>query len=370
MPSPKRPVLRTGPPLYRQVTTIIRRVSRLDDVPHALATMLAMVFGRLPGGERATMRNQHVDSAVVEVADLYARFPAAGATREVLAGVSFRASPGEIVGLVGPAGAGKTTLLRLLAGTIPPSAGRVLFEGQALASDGDAPAAVRLVGVELPEFGARPVEQLLSATGRQGSDVTRVARALGLWERRAEPASRLAPRWRQSLALALALLDRPRLLPLDEPPLGSGAAGEHGAAELLRGTAADGCTLLLGTSRADMALRLCERLIVLHEGRVAADLPASAVQRQHRRRQYQIRVLGHLGTGWAEGYEGIQIVTEPSGNTLLVGNFHDQLALHGLIARIGQLGLTLLDVQSTTPDVETLCELPGADLAVSSRRQA
>lgn len=316
------------------------------------------------------MCGQLADSAVVEVADLYARFPAADATRNVLAGVSFRASPGEIVGLVGPAGAGKTTLLRLLAGAIPPNAGRVLLRGHALTPDGGTPAGVRLVGVELPEFGARPVEQLLTATGRPASEVSHVASALGLWERRAEPASRLTPAWRQILALALALLDRPCLLLLDEPLLACSAAGDHGAAKLLRAAAADGCTLLVGTSRADLALRLCERLILLHEGRVAADLPAAVVQRQHRRRQYQIRVLGHLGAGWAEWCEGLQIVAEPSGTTLLVGSFHDQLALHGLIARIGQLGLALLDVQCTTPDVMTLHELPGAEPTVSPLGQS
>jgi hypothetical protein len=65
---------------------------------------------------------------------------------------------------------------------------------------------------------------------------------------------------------------------------------------------------------------------------------------------YQIRIKGHLGRQWADWFEGMAIVPEDGGNTLLIGEAVDQAALHGLLKKVRDLGLPLLSVIRVTPE--------------------
>ena len=65
---------------------------------------------------------------------------------------------------------------------------------------------------------------------------------------------------------------------------------------------------------------------------------------------YQIRIKGHLGPEWADWFEGLTITQEGDGDTLMTGPLIDQAALHGLLKRVRDLGLSLLSVNSVHPD--------------------
>jgi hypothetical protein len=64
---------------------------------------------------------------------------------------------------------------------------------------------------------------------------------------------------------------------------------------------------------------------------------------------YQIRVRGHLGANWSEWFEGLHITNEDNGEAVLTGPVADQTALHGLLVRVRDLGLPLLEVKRTSP---------------------
>ena len=76
---------------------------------------------------------------------------------------------------------------------------------------------------------------------------------------------------------------------------------------------------------------------------------------------YQIRVRGHLDHAWSEWFGGLTITALPGGETLLTGTLADQAALHGLLARVRDLGLPLLAVVQTDPDAGRPAGRPGRE---------
>ena len=164
---------------------------------------------------------------LLEVSGLIVRYGAVTAVR----GVDLRVNEGEIVSIVGPNGAGKTSLISAVAGIVAPAAGSIVFAGKSLA--GIALEDVVARGLALvPEgrhiFGSLTVMEnlMLGATVRTDADNVRadIDRSLAtfpiLGERRRQPAGQLSGGEQQQLAIARALLSRPRLLMLDEPSLG------------------------------------------------------------------------------------------------------------------------------------------------------
>ncbi len=192
--------------------------------------------------------------------------------------VTFTVARGEIFGLLGSNGAGKTTLIKMLTTLLPPSAGDARVAGQSVR---DAPAAVRRrIGY---------VPQLLSAdgalTGRENllfsarlygvpavqrrTRIVDALRFMGL----ADAADRLVRTYSggmiRRLELAQAMLHRPEVLFLDEPTIGLDPIARHAVWERLRSLRDDaGMTVLLTTHDMEEADALCERLAILHGGRL------------------------------------------------------------------------------------------------------
>ena len=191
-------------------------------------------------------------------------------------GVDIRIDAGEAVAIVGPNGAGKTSLLSAIAGIVRPSAGAVSLGGKPLA--GLALSDVVRQGVALvPEgrniFGSLTVmENLrLGATVRRdasiASDIDQVfADFPVLGERRDQPAGQLSGGEQQMLAIARAMLSRPRLLMLDEPSLGLAPTIVDKVYELLREIRGQGVSLLIVEQNASRAFALADRACVMSRG--------------------------------------------------------------------------------------------------------
>ncbi len=191
-------------------------------------------------------------------------------------GVDLRIDAGEAVAIVGPNGAGKTSLLSAIAGIVRPSAGAVSLGGKPLA--GLALSDVVRQGIALvPEgrniFGNLTVmENLrLGATVRRdasiASDVDQVfANFPVLGERRDQPAGQLSGGEQQMLAIARAMLSRPRLLMLDEPSLGLAPTIVDKVYELLRQIRGQGVSLLVVEQNASRAFALADRACVMSRG--------------------------------------------------------------------------------------------------------
>ena len=203
--------------------------------------------------------------------------------RHALRGVSFDLVEGEVVALVGANGAGKTTLLRVLAGLVRPSAGSVLLDGR----DGAVPR--QLVGylahdaMVYDDLSAEANLRLYARLYDLAAGERRAAALLervGLAERRHERVRAYSFGMRQRLALARALLHRPRFLLLDEPASGLDVEAAAMLDALVAEQAGEGCAVLLTTHDLSRALAASRRVLVLAKGRLVADTPSDDVTPQ------------------------------------------------------------------------------------------
>jgi branched-chain amino acid transport system ATP-binding protein len=200
-------------------------------------------------------------------------------------GVSLEVEPGEVVALIGANGAGKTTLLSTVAGVLRPSGGEIEFAGEPIA--GRRPEEIVRKGLALvPEsrriFGTLTVRENLSlgATirkdrGEVEGDVEEMARRFPiLGERMNQAAGTLSGGEQQQLAIARALMSRPRLLMLDEPSLGLAPLLVDEIFELIGRLRETDVTILIVEQNVERTLRLADRAYVLHTGRITNEGPA------------------------------------------------------------------------------------------------
>ena len=205
---------------------------------------------------------------------------------EALKGVSLTVGEGEIVTLIGANGAGKTTTLKAISGLRPPSSGRICFQGRDIA--GLAPHRVVDLGIcQAPEgrgiFPGMTVMENLEMGAYARSDRSRRAlepdleRVFSLFprlaERRRQPGGTLSGGEQQMLAIARALMARPRMVLLDEPSMGLAPRLVVQIFEIVAEINRQGTTILLVEQNAAQALRRAHRAYVLETGRVvrAAD---------------------------------------------------------------------------------------------------
>ena len=191
---------------------------------------------------------------------------------EAVHGISFTAEAGAVTALIGANGAGKSSTLAAISGLVP-ATGHVAFEGRDLS--GSAPHAIVRAGiVQVPEgreiLARMSVEEnlLLGLRGPRDAVHGAYERFPILAERRALAAGNLSGGEQQMLAIARALLARPRLLLLDEPSLGLAPKMVTAVFEILADLKRQGVTMLLVEQNALRALRLADRAYVLDLGRI------------------------------------------------------------------------------------------------------
>ena len=218
-------------------------------------------------------------TALLEVAGIDVHYGAIHA----LCGVSLRVDEGEIVTLVGSNGAGKSTTLRAISGLVPPSSGTIRYDGRPI--QGKAPHEIVGLGVaQAPEgrgvFANLTVEENLrigayarkeswrDLDGERGLALDHFPQ---LKERLQQRAGTLSGGEQQMLAIARALLARPRLLLLDEPSLGLAPQIVQTIFRIIREINRTGTTILLVEQNAHMALHTAHRGYVLETGRVVLE---------------------------------------------------------------------------------------------------
>jgi len=217
---------------------------------------------------------------LLEVRDIHVAY---GAGVRALQGVSLRVEPGEVVALIGANGAGKTTLLKTIAGLVQPQQGEVVFEGRVISAV-DAADRVKL-GVALVPEGRRlfsrlsVVENLTLGSYTNGAPAHR-REMLGrihelfpvLRERARQRAGTLSGGEAQMLAIARALMSRPRFLMLDEPSLGIMPRLVDQVMDSLRRLhESEGLTMFLVEQNVPAALDLADRGYVVQTGRVVLE---------------------------------------------------------------------------------------------------
>jgi len=219
---------------------------------------------------------------------------------EVLHGVSIEVRAGEIVTLIGANGAGKTTLLRAISGVQPVTAGSIRFKGRPIEKT-PSHARVALGITQVPEgrqlFAPLSVEDnlKLGAWSRRASDLTPdVERAYALFpvlaSMRKAAAGALSGGQQQMLAIARALMAKPRLLLLDEPSMGLAPILVDQILETIRALRHDALTVLLVEQNAQAALAIADRAYVLETGRITAGGAAAEVRFDRRVREAYLGV--------------------------------------------------------------------------------
>lgn len=201
--------------------------------------------------------------------------------RPALDGVSFEVRPGEIVGLLGANGAGKSTLLRTAAGLQPPDSGHVAIAGHDVWS---APIEARRAlgyAAEEPRFH----EELSAAehlafvasvrglpSGTASDRACALAEALDLRRQLDEPLRGYSHGMRKKASFMAAVLHQPAVLLCDEALEGFDAPSALAAKDELRALAARGAAILFSSHVTETVERLCDRVVILHRGRVARGL--------------------------------------------------------------------------------------------------
>jgi len=206
--------------------------------------------------------------AVIQVRGLIKRY---GDVKAV-DGIDFDVARGEVFGLLGPNGAGKTTTVEILEGLRAPDGGQAIVLGVDVATGADS--LKPRIGVSLqtaslyPKLTVVEVIDLFRSFYARSLPTAELIDMLELGERKNARTKDLSGGQRQRLAVALALVNDPELIFLDEPTTGLDPAARRSLWDLMRGLKARGRTILLTTHYMEEAEILCDRLAIMDHGRI------------------------------------------------------------------------------------------------------
>jgi ABC-2 type transport system ATP-binding protein len=187
-------------------------------------------------------------------------------------GVSFEVRKGEIFGLLGPNGAGKTTTMEMIEGLHPPDAGSIAVLGMDITKH--APAIKNRVGVQLqtaalyPQLKVAELVRLFASFYERHVPTEQVLADLELEEKRDAQTKTLSGGQQQRLSVALALINDPEIVFLDEPTTGLDPAARQSLWEVVRRLQGQGRTILMTTHYMEEAEALCDRLAIMDHGRI------------------------------------------------------------------------------------------------------
>lgn len=269
---------------------------------------------------------------------------------------------GQVVAFLGPNGAGKTTTIKMLGGLVTPTSGQMRLNGYDVGRE--RAMAVRQIGAVLE--GARNVYWQLSAWqnllyfGRlKGLHRKLIApraewllRQLSLWEPRHQAVGGFSRGMQQKVAIAAALIADPPILLLDEPTLGLDVQAARTVKDWIVQIAHEqGKTILLTTHQLALAQEISDRVAIIHQGRLLADLPVHALLSRFRQDLYEIRLGRPLDAGAAAWLEGLT-VTSADGESRLRGPISDQTRLYALLEQFRAQQLPLIAVEPVEPTLE------------------
>jgi ABC-2 type transport system ATP-binding protein len=303
------------------------------------------------------------DQAVVSVVDLRKTY---GEVKAV-DGVSFEMSRGEIFGLLGPNGAGKTTTIEMLEGLNKPDSGSATVLGIDVTRNPD-----RLkerIGVQLqtaalyPELKVTELIDLFASFYQRRRPTAELVRELGLDERENALTKDLSGGQRQRLSIALALVNDPELIFLDEPTTGLDPQGRRSLWEHIEELRRQGRTILLTTHYMEEAEQLCDRVAIMDHGKILEiGTVNELVTRHFRERTIRFASRGALTDDTLATLPGVRKVAHESDETLVYTAEVPQTV--GALIKLGdELDVGDLDLAVRRPTLEDVfIELTGRAL--------
>jgi ABC-2 type transport system ATP-binding protein len=215
---------------------------------------------------------------ILEVRDLVKQYPSVTA----VGGVSFAVPEGICFGLLGPNGAGKTTTIEIMEGILPPSAGEVRYRGEPVGTRFREEAGILFQKTALQEFlTVRQSVALFRGLYARGLDVEEVLELCALEKLAGRDNRKLSGGQQQRLLLAIALVNDPQVLFLDEPTTGLDPQARRNFWELVESIKARRKTIILTTHYMEEAQLLCEEIAIMDGGRIIAQGAPQQLLREH-----------------------------------------------------------------------------------------
>ena len=242
---------------------------------------------------------------------------------EAVRGIGFRVDRGQCFGLLGPNGAGKTTTLEMLEGIISPSGGEIHFRGAPRDHRFKQEIGIQFQSTSLQDFlTVRESLQLFAALyDKHVALETLVERCeLGTFVDR--DTRKLSGGQRQRLLLAIALVNDPTLLFLDEPTTGLDPQSRRNFWRLIESIRADGKTIILTTHYMEEAQRLCDQIAIMDDGCIIAEGPPKQLLGEHfptsviRLPRQALADVGRIPGAQPSGHGEIEIFTDDVTSTL------------------------------------------------------
>ncbi len=219
-----------------------------------------------------------MSTPILEVRELVKQYPATLA----VAGVSFSVPEGVCFGLLGPNGAGKTTTIEIMEGILPPSAGAVCYRGEPLGNRFRQEAGILFQKTALQDFlTVRQCIALFRGLYTTGLEVDEVMRLCALEKLAGRDARKLSGGQQQRLLLAIALVNDPAVLFLDEPTTGLDPQARRNFWELVQSIKARRKTIILTTHYMEEAELLCDEIVIMDRGRIIAQGPPRRLLHEH-----------------------------------------------------------------------------------------
>ena len=214
----------------------------------------------------------------LEIRNLVKRYPEVTAVD----GVSLAIGEGTCFGLLGPNGAGKTTTVEMMEGLTAPTSGDVLYRGQPLERGFKQEVGIQFQQTTLQDFlTTRECVELFASFYRRTLPVAEVTRMCSLEGFLDQDNRKLSGGQRQRLFLALALINDPRMLFLDEPTTGLDPQARQNFWQLIQSIKARNKTIVLTTHYMEEAYVLCDQIAIMDHGRIIAQGTPEALLRQH-----------------------------------------------------------------------------------------
>ncbi len=275
--------------------------------------------------------------------------------------ISFSVKEGEIFGFLGPNGAGKTTTTRMLTGVIPPDTGSATVLSHDISRE---PVLAKQGFGVVPEtsnaYNDLSAWQNLMLVGelygvsrdRAASRASRLLGTLGLLQRKDQKVQAYSKGMKQRLILAMALLHEPQLLFLDEPTSGLDVQSTQMILSMLRELNRQGTTIFLTTHNMQEANSLCDRVGIIHAGRmVAVDAPErlkSAIERVHR---IEVSFNREVPDGALDALYGVVGVNRTGDKWQISANEQDT-AIKSLVEFCRDHNLAILTLNTHAPSLD------------------
>jgi ABC-2 type transport system ATP-binding protein len=291
-------------------------------------------------------------SRILEVCQLVKAYPDVRAVD----GVSFGVEEGTCYGLLGPNGAGKTTTVEIMEGICPPTAGQVLYRGRPIGAEFREDAGIQFQSTALQDF--LTVEETLRVF--QGLYTRKIPReqvieTCSLNELRRRDTRKLSVGQRQRLLLAIALVNDPTVVFLDEPTTGLDPQARRNFWALVERIKARGKTILLTTHYMEEAYELCDAIAIMDHGRIIAEGSPRQLLKEH----YDDVILQMPSEDFTAPVDGLPFGVLDAGDTIEISTRD----VNGVIGVLTDRGISLQRLRIRPRTLEDLfLELTGKEL--------